>query len=283
MRAVNSTAEVFEAIQSVKSAASAFSTNFFPVQQRLEAWIEHQELFLARSETENVVFFFRKDRDFFHLYFCAPSATALASSVQSLPEGRQERLSADVVGQQAAALGLAGPLEQSGFRKYSQLVRLSRVKNPADIASNPTAAPVPAAAIAVELAREPEAPRILELLEASFDRLADQLPFDYEILGAIAQQQIFVIRSHCTVAAFLHFETQGLSSTLRFWVVGQPFRASGFGSMLVRHYFASQTAVRRFILWVNAGNENALQKYAHYGYAPDGLVDHILVNSLIPR
>ena len=29
-------------------------------------------------------------------------------------------------------------------------------------------------------------------------------------------------------------------------------------------------------------NENAVQKYGHYAYAPDGLGDQILVNSLIP-
>jgi hypothetical protein len=279
MSPVRSTAEVFEAIQRVKSGATAFSTNFFPVEARLQSWIEHNELFSAQAASENVAFFFRKDRAFFHLYFCAPSPTALSAACQSVTAIRGEGLSADVLSQQAATAELVAPLQQSGFRKYSQLVRLARVRNTAD---NPTQGPAPASSsTAVELALETDGPRIVELLEASFDRFADQLPFDYEIRAAIANQQIFVIRQESAVAAFLHFETHGFTSTLRFWVVGQPVRASGFGSTLVRHYFASQTTVRRFILWVNAANENALQKYRHYGYAPDGLVDHILVNSLI--
>jgi len=64
--------------------------------------------------------------------------------------------------------------------------------------------------------------------------------------------------------------------------VAEQFRAFGLGSVLMRHYFSGQQAVRRFMLWVTAANENALQKYQHYGYAPDGLVDYVLANSLIP-
>ena len=36
--------EVFTAIQQVKAAAPAFCTNFFPVQKKLQGWIEHGEL-----------------------------------------------------------------------------------------------------------------------------------------------------------------------------------------------------------------------------------------------
>jgi GNAT superfamily N-acetyltransferase len=85
------------------------------------------------------------------------------------------------------------------------------------------------------------------------------------------------------LAAMLFFETQGFTSTVRYWVVSDKFQSRGFGSALMRHYFTLQSAVRRFILWVTIDNENALQKYRHYGYTPDGLVDHVLVNSLIPE
>ena len=50
----------------------------------------------------------------------------------------------------------------------------------------------------------------------------------------------------------------------------------------MRHYFSAQQAVRRFVLWVTAANEDALNKYRHYGYNPDGLVDHVLANPLVP-
>ncbi len=51
--------------------------------------------------------------------------------------------------------------------------------------------------------------------------------------------------------------------------------------MLMRHYLESHGGVRRFTLWVAAVNQNAIEKYRHYGYAPDGLVDQVLVNEMI--
>ena len=35
------------------------------------------------------------------------------------------------------------------------------------------------------------------------------------------------------------------------------------------------------VLWVRADNENAVRRYLHFGYAPDGLVDQVLANPLI--
>ena len=109
---------------------------------------------------------------------------------------------------------------------------------------------------------------IINLLECSFDRYADQLPMLYEIEAAIEARQILAVKCEGTLAALLFFETQGFTSTIRYWVVAERFRSHRFGSALIRHYFAAQSAVRRFILWVTADNENAVLKYRHYGYAP---------------
>jgi ribosomal protein S18 acetylase RimI-like enzyme len=123
---------------------------------------------------------------------------------------------------------------------------------------------------------------ILDLLNRSFDHYADQIPMPYEIDAAIEGRQVLAIKADGALAALLFFETQGFTSTVRYWVVVDEFQSRGFGSALIRHYFAAQSAVRRFILWVTIDNENAVQKYRHYGYAPDGLADHVLVNSMIP-
>src|SRR5206468_2421606 len=118
-----------------------------------------------------------------------------------------------------------------------------------------------------------DASAILALIEAAFDRYADQLPALYEVEHAISAGQIFIISRAGEIAALLFFETQGLTSTVRYWVVAETFRSHGYGSLLMRHYWNTQAAVRRFILWVRAANDDALSKYRHYGYLPDGLVD----------
>jgi hypothetical protein len=103
----------------------------------------------------------------------------------------------------------------------------------------------------------------------------------HEIEFAIQARQVLLARHHNEIAGLLFFETQGFSSTLRFWAVAAEYRALKLGSALMRQYFATQSAVKRFVLWVAADNLNAVQKYGHYGYKPDGLVDYVLANQLV--
>ena len=102
----------------------------------------------------------------------------------------------------------------------------------------------------------------------------------YELRAAIAQQQILVARRDGEVAGLLflrHKECLPRCGSGR-WA---KFRALKLGSALMRRYFTTQNVVKRFVLWVAADNANAIQKYEHYGYKPDGLVDYVLVNQLI--
>jgi len=272
MSPVTAVGQVFDAMQKAKTGAPAFCTNFFPVQGKLQGWIDHGEL--QAELRDGSAFFLRKDRDFWHLYFCVVNAAALQRELTTLPGLTRERLAVDLVGKEGALDGLLSAAESAGFRRYSRLLRLARGNQPAQTQS-------PAGDVPAVWADRADIPAILDLLERSFDRYADQLPMPYEIEAAIAASQILAIQCEGALAAFLFFETQGLTSTVRYWVVAERFRSNRFGAAVIRHYFASQPAVRRFILWVTADNENAVQKYRHYGYAPDGLIDHVLVNALI--
>jgi hypothetical protein len=277
MSPVHRVAEIFDAIQQAKAGARAFCTNFFPVQARLQNWIDHEQV--MRELRDGVIFFLRKDRDFWHLYFCADNPTSLAREIPTLSSIKTEPIVLDLVGNETALADLIGVFEALGFRRYARLVRLARATghplSPADRERGSDCAPE------LSFATTADSPSILGLLESSFDRYADQLPMRYEIEAAIADRQILVIRISGDLAALLFFETRGLTSTVRYWTVAEAFRSHRLGSALMRHYFAAQNAVRRFILWVTANNENALQKYRHYGYVPDGLVDYVLANALI--
>jgi len=272
MSPVTTVAEVLAAIQGAKAGASGFCTNFFPAQAKLQGWIDHGELlgdFRDRS-----AFFARKDRDFWHLYFCVPDLATLQREITALPTLRTQRVAVDLVGSEESLGHLASVMESAGFRRQARLVRLVRASQPAQPQSSPDGTEV-------LWADKPDCQAIIDLIESSFDRYADQLPMPYEIDAAIAARHILTVKCDGTLAALLFFETQGLTSTVRYWVVAERFRSHRFGSALMRHYFAAQSAVRRFILWVTADNENAVLKYRHYGYSPDGLVDHVLVNEMI--
>jgi ribosomal protein S18 acetylase RimI-like enzyme len=263
---------VFDAIQQVKTGAPAFCTNFFPVQRKLQEWIEHGELLLEnRGEA---AFFLRQDRDFWHFYFCARDVAALGREIAALADLKTRRLTTDLVGSEETLRDINGALTAASFRPYAQLQRMARAGGPTAPSASTDDAPV-------TLAEHTDGPAVLALLEAGFDRFADQLPLLREIEAAIAARQILAVKVEGTLAAVLFFETQGFTSSVRYWAVAAPFRSRRLGAVLMRRYLESHSTVRRFTLWVVADNRNAIEKYRHYGYEPDGLVDHVLLNGLI--
>jgi hypothetical protein len=272
MISFRSAAEVFAAIQPVKTGATDFCTNFFSDAQKLQAGGGRNEL-LGESRA-GALFLFRRDQDFFRLFFCAASPAALREGLATLPNLREERLVAEVVGAESALTGVLAQLEAAGFHRYRQLQRMVRLGQ----SSLPPAA---GAEMPVTPAERADVPTILNLLVGAFDRYAEQLPMAAEIESAVAAGQIFVVRMDDTLAGLLFFETQGMTSTLRYWLVTEGFRDRHVGAALMRHYLATQSAVRRFLLWVIASNDNAVQKYRRYGFAPDGLVDQVLVSAPI--
>jgi len=263
--------QVFDAIQKAKAGATAFCTNFFPVESKLKSWIEHGELF---AELRNgATFFLRKDRDFLRLYFCAADVAVLRQEITAWPGLKTERVITDLVGNESSLRNMQSALEPAGFRRHTQLVRLARTGRPESVNGN----------LPVSFAREADGGAVLELIENAFDRYGEQLPMLYEIEQAIEGRQILTAWRDGELAGLLFFETQGLASTVRFWAVAEKFRDLKTGSALMRQYLKIHDSVRRFTLWVNASNENAIRKYRHFGYAPDGLTDYVLSSGLISK
>ncbi len=252
--------------------APAFCTNFFPVQTKLQKWIDHEEL-VVESRTETA-FFFRRDRGFWHLYYCAASVSALQAGLVALPDLKTRPVVTDLVGDEKALGSVRPALESAGFRHYTQLQRMMRMNQ-----SQPQATAKPETSIG--FAEAADAPAALALIESAFDHYSEQLPTPYEIKAAIENHQVLAAKHDGALAGLLFFETQGFTSAIRFWAVGEQFRDLHCGSALIRRYFDAHSAVRRFTLWVNSANENAIRKYQHYGYAPDGLLDYVLANELI--
>jgi len=269
MSLIQTAGQVFDAVQKAKAGATAYCTNFFPVETKLKSWIDHGEMDMELHD--GAAFFFRKNRDFLHFYFCAADAMTLQREITTLSRMKTERIVTDLVGNEAALNGLLPALEPAGFRRYARLQRMARIGQPESITADQQ----------IGFAEAADSQALLGLLEKSFDHFGEQIPMLYEIESAVENRQILVARRDRALAGLLFFETQGLASAVRFWTVAEPFRSLKIGSALMHCYLKAHAAVRRFTLWVNAGNENAIQKYRHYGYAPDGLLDHVLANEMI--
>src|SRR5262249_47354197 len=151
--------------------------------------------------------------------------------------------------------------QKANLRPHTRLFRLSRAAKSGSVTES---ADLPKD-FALTIADESNAEEILKLIEGSFNAYADQLPALYELKDAIAARQILAVKHDGKIAAALYFETHGLTSVLRYWVVGDQYRSQHLGSALLKRYFKSQDSVVRFILWVSGANSDALAKYDRFG------------------
>ncbi len=269
---VRSAQEVFDAMSWVKAHGITFCTNIYPTQEKIEGWIAHNQLRAVRCGDS--AFFLRRDRDFWRLDFCAPDADALRRDLGALRQLQTERVVSELVGKAETLDALLPALESAGLRRYKCLARMVRTAW-----KGTPAAP----GDGVVLPDKRDAPSILGLIEATFDRFAEQIPTQEEIEAAIYSRQILTLRCGEALAGLLYYETRGVTSTLRYWVVAPAFQGRSVGAALMRHYLATQEQVRRFVLWVDSDNQNAISKYGHYHYATDGVVDHVLANEWIAQ
>lgn len=275
---IRTTQEVYDAIQQAKAGAVAttFCTNFYPTAQNLEMWIAQSELEVVNYSQAS--FFLRRDRDFWHLYFCSSNTEALRMALNDLEELKTKPIVTDVVGSAQAVCFLLPILEGAGLFTYKQLARMARIAN-----VETTLPCNDANSLHVTFAENSNAPAILGLIESRFNCYAKNIPAPREIAAVIEGRQILIVQQRTDLAGLLFFETHGSTSTLRFWAVAEGFRDLGVGSALMRHYFASHPHVRRFLLWVNLDNEDAIRKYQHYHYIRDGVFDYVLANEWIAR
>jgi predicted N-acetyltransferase YhbS len=269
MRLVENVAEVYEALQTAKQPGRSFVTNFFPSRPKLESWIGRRELSLAAGERG--AFLLRRDADFSHLYFLAADLEGLRPSLSAFLVSEPGTIVADLLGREDEVGTMEDALADNGFSRYARLIRVSReAASPAPAAIEP----------GVEHAEPADAAAITAMLHNAFDRYAEQLPVQQEIREAAANRSILVVRSAEAIAGLLFFETYGLTSVLRYWLVDPGSRNQRVGARLIRSYFASCQSVKLFNLWVLSDNKNAMARYRNYGYAPDGLIDQVMIRRL---
>jgi len=272
MSPIGSVETVLGMIQKSKQNAAAFCTNFFPVQSKLQTWIDHGEL---EGEADAAcAIFLKKDHDFKRLYFCAGDLRSLGMKISEKAPWPMQPMTVDLVGNESGLGPMLDLFHAAGFQTHTRLQRLSR-------RGKTESEPDPRQDANISFATGDDCQGIGELLEKSFNRYGEQIPEISEIQSAIASRQILIARLKNEIAGLLFFETQGFASTVRFWVVGEKFRAFRLGSSLMRKYFALQNKVQRFTLWVQTDNQSAIEKYRHYDYSPDGLLDYVLANRLI--
>lgn len=266
MKLLPSVAAIYEQMEQAKRAGPLM-TNFYPTPEKLQRWIHGGTLFSMTAG--NVLFVLRRDRDFVHVSYLAPGAEDLVAALPELTGSARETLTVDVLGKREQTDAIAELFEKAGFQRHTALHRMTMTNagQLAPVADDPE----------IVFANADDAAVLVGMMEAMLDRHAEQIPDADDLKRAAAERKILVIRSGAAIAGILVFEVTGQASLLRHWIVASAHRDRRVGARLMHRYFSDCKDVRRFILWVISDNDNAIDRYKHYGYQQDGLIDQVLM------
>lgn len=258
--------EIRAAFQSVKTAATELTTNYFAGTEQEQKWTSTGAL--SQVRTPRCLFLFRRDRDFEHLYHVAASRADLAEALASLDLIPSVPLVTDLVGRPEDVAPVAEIYRRNGFEDHVELIRMMRAGG---------SAPDAEADVAADYAQPADAPAIAAFLDGQLDPYRDQMPDAEEIEAAIARRSILIDRRDGAARGLLYFEDTGRTSTIRYWYVDKGCSGCGVGGSLMRTYLREHSSTARFLLWVVAGNADAIAKYEHYGFRREKLIDQIMI------
>lgn len=116
---------------------------------------------------------------------------------------------------------------------------------------------------------------IKAFLEDNFDIFAERIP-SVEMLKSLIPST-YMIRDNGQIAALLISEKKGVTEELRYWLVKKEFRDKKYGGILMRYFLNNNEDTKRFVLWVDNANENAIDKYKYFGFSNDKIVNEIYI------
>ncbi|KQB44196.1 GCN5-related N-acetyltransferase [Flavobacterium daejeonense] len=116
---------------------------------------------------------------------------------------------------------------------------------------------------------------IKTFLEDNFDIFAERIPSVEELKSLITG--IYLIRDNRQIAALLISEKKGVTEELRYWLVKKEFRKKKYGGALMRYFLNKNGDTKRFVLWVDNTNEEAIDKYKHFGFSNDKIINEIYI------
>lgn len=246
---------ISDSIDKIRQNSTAFSSNIYNVVQLdVDATIVRLEI------THNCMFLLQPHPGFSRLYYAGDS-DILAEKFKNFSFAETVPIVADIITRDTDCL----VFKDTEFKRYQTLMRLSMGK----VITAPTSIDT------VQFVGERQLSNIETLLLQEFDILVDRIPCREVINRALENRQILTIMDKNLVCGFLWYETKGQSSTIRYWCVAPAYRDQKVGSRLLKAYLAHCSASRRHVLWVKADNTNAMVRYTHYGYEPDGTNDLI--------
>lgn len=258
-------------ISTIKDNSKNYTTNFYIAINEVEKWMSKKEITVLHEEPQLLIWT-RTETGCRRLYFLG-DADSLKKCINKCNFKGHLPLVADIIGQENDIAKMSSIFLQKKFTKRTKLVRLSMNLNKSD---NDLPCKKEDNIIINHLDKNDIA-EVERMFSDYFDICADQIPNREDIRQGIANSEIIVEPYDKGIKGFVWFERKKLTSLIRYWCVDKKFRGFGIGSILMAKYFSLTLSSPRHLLWVKEENENALKRYLHYGYKPDGIEDLVLI------
>lgn len=257
----------YQLYDQIKREIPGWTTNFYPTPARIAELVEQSSLQYIRVGTTS--FFLQQRPSFQSVFYCTAAPEHLQAGLQALHSQISGCLVIDVLVSLLEDTSLLTALENSGYRHYASFRRMHIAQQ--NVPGQPVHSPI-------RCATPQQADSILALLEQSFDPLIEHLPTLKEIVDACEKQTILITEEDEQITGLLFYQQTRLSSELRYWLVKEAWRDRNIGSALLHTYWQRSAHAQNHYLWVNTANQNAIQRYLHFGYTFDTLSDLIYIH-----
>lgn len=267
MDKVSNISEVLSIIAEIRNKQEGFVTNFYLDEGKHHSWIRNGVMYYEYDD--DCLLVFKKNDAFLNLFFVSTSIERLVSKLAKLMDNNSETsFVLDLVGRDSQINPISQQLGQCGFNKVGEFVRMIRINevetlNPVDN---------------ISFADVNDVKVVDSLLHEHFNPLIEQLPIPDELVSYSNNQQIIKYVENNEILGFIIFDKNPTTIHLRYWLVRPKYRNSKVGSKLLRHFLYLGRDTKRQILWVMQDNDNAIQKYRHYGFEKENMFDFIMTN-----
>jgi GNAT superfamily N-acetyltransferase len=266
MRKASGFNEINQALVKVKNYKKKLITNFFSSSEKVEIWISEDKFFTI--EIGEVVFFLKKNLEFYRLFFIASSNDELDKSLTELLINLSgEVIILDIV-QREESSDVLNLFYKKYFNLYTSLLRMNRINYYLDLCTNSSEG--------IKVASRHNLISLNNMLHSFFDHKAEQLPDDKELVNLIENENVLIYEEDNQIGGFLIYEIIGKTLYLRYWFVHPDFREKSIGSKLFKEFEIKGKETNRHLLWVIRNNDNAIKRYKHYGFVEEKMYNFVL-------
>ena len=269
MERIESIDKIRQLTTEVRAKGKGFLTNFYLDVEKHSVWIDKGVVFfLWEGDT---CFIVRKKETFWNVYFVSTGLEDLEKGIRMLEiKSENVPLMLDVVGRKDQCGVLVDLLLRCDYDFSTTFVRMMRI---------PSVDEKRLVSKKVALASIEQVKEVEELLYQFFVDKNEQIPYYEELVSYAKLGHVLACVENDRMLGFLIYEKNPSTSYLRYWFVHPDFRDKKVGSDLMNAFLEQGKDTKRQLFWVRQDNENALNRYKHYGFKEDDMFDYIMTNN----